>query len=373
MRNVTFQLVLKECVLPNYFVFSKLKNLLEQRSEFSDFNMQQAKDAVEIVRFTSYENTNRFLLTFTVDFSIADSLGLDYTQKLILAFGNSFRDDTNKVEGVFRFQDAYMLDEIIEFHKEIYDIEMKIREVLNYILAYNFSNKDLFNCIEEFEGIDFANDKMRKEPEYRKKIFNEFLESEIFHIIFTKYGVFKTPKSLKADMIFDFIRRSISFDELRGRMDERGITENINPFHKTFINELATTLQQIEDVRNEVMHNREVKESDTNNKLAQKTGYKSAKVKFDELIDKFWEQEKDHRVTNLRQVEFVMKTLIDSLSVEDDGSFTYTDLDFAGREAEDLVDLKSQFLDIINSNLEINDQNELESVVDKKLSPIERQ
>ncbi len=42
MRNVTFQLVLKECVLPNYFVFNKLKNLLEQRSEFSEFDMQQA-------------------------------------------------------------------------------------------------------------------------------------------------------------------------------------------------------------------------------------------------------------------------------------------------------------------------------------------
>jgi len=37
MRSVTFQLVLKECVLPDYFVFSKLKNLLEQRSEFSEF------------------------------------------------------------------------------------------------------------------------------------------------------------------------------------------------------------------------------------------------------------------------------------------------------------------------------------------------
>ncbi len=52
MRNVTFQLVLKECVLPDYFVFSKLKSLLEQRSEFSDFDMQQARDAIEILRFT---------------------------------------------------------------------------------------------------------------------------------------------------------------------------------------------------------------------------------------------------------------------------------------------------------------------------------
>jgi hypothetical protein len=370
MRNVTFQLVLKECVLPNYFVFSKLKNLLELRSEFSEFDMQQAKDAIEILRFTNYEDTNRFLLTFTVDFSIADSLGLDYTQKLILAFGNSFRAETETVEGVFRFQDAYMLDEIIKFHKEIYDIEMKIREVLNYILAYNFSFKDLFNCIEEFEGIDFGNERMKKDPEHRRKIFNDFLETEIFHIIFTKYGLFKYPKALKADMIFDFIKRSDSFDELRNLMQERGITENINPYHKTFINELAASLQQIEDVRNEIMHNREVKESDTYNKLAQKTGYKSAKAKFDELIGKFWEQEKGYRVNDLRQVEFIMRTLIDNLA-EDNGSFTYTDLDFADREAEDLVDLKSQFLDIINSNLEINDQDELETVVDKKLSSLE--
>jgi hypothetical protein len=62
MRNVTFQLVLKECVLPDLFVFSKLKNLLEQRSEFNDFDMQQARDAIGILRFTNYKDTNRFLL-----------------------------------------------------------------------------------------------------------------------------------------------------------------------------------------------------------------------------------------------------------------------------------------------------------------------
>lgn len=370
MRSVTFQLVLKECVLPDYFVFSKLKNLLEQRSEFSEFDMQQARDAIEILRFTNYEDTKRFLLTFSVDFSIADSLGLDYTQKLILAFGNSFRDETETVEGVFRFQDAFMLDEIIEFHKEIYDIEMKIREVLNYILAYNFPYKDLFNCIEEFEGVDFGNDRMKKDPEHRQKIFNEFLEGEIFHIIFTKYGFFKNPKTPKAERIYDFIKSSNSFDELRELMQERGITENINPYHKTFINELAANLQQIEDVRNEVMHNREIKESSTYTRLAQKTGYTSAKIKFDELINKFWEQEKEYRVGDLQQVEFALKTLTGNLDSTGSGSFTFTDLDFEDREADDQDDLKAQFLDIVNSKLEIRDQAKLERIIDEKLRSI---
>jgi len=367
MRNVTFQLVLKECVLPDYFVFSKLKNLLAERSEFSEFDMQQAKDAIEILRFTNYEGTNRFLLTFSVDFSIADSLSLDYTQKLILDFGNSFRDEAETVEGVFRFQDAFMLDEIIEFHKEIYDIEMKIREVLNYILAYNFSSKDLFNCIEEFDGIDFANEKMKREPEHRKKVFNEFLESEVFHIIFTRYGSFKNPKEAKADKIIDFIKRSNTFDELKGLMQDRGITENINPYHKTFINELSANLYQIEEVRNEIMHNREVKESSTNEKLKQKTTYARARKKFDELIDEFWEQENNFRVEPIRQVNFILKTLSDSLDFESGDSITFVDLDFDEREADDLEDLKSQIADIINDRILIDNQVALAELINNEI------
>lgn len=371
MRNVVFQLVLKECVLPDYFVFSKLRELLNGRSEFADFDIEQAKDAIEIVRFTNYKDTNRFLLTFSVDFSIADSLSLDYTQKLILAFGELFRNEVDTVQGVFRFQDSFMLEEIFEFHREIYEIEMQIREVLNYVLAYNFAGNDLFDCIGEFESIAFGNEKMKREPEFRKKVFNEFLENEVFHIIFTRYGQFKYPKELKADKIFDLIKRSTSFDDLRELMQERGITETINASHKTFVNDLAANLQQIEDVRNEVMHNREIKESSNINQLAQKSGYAAAKKRFDELIKNFWEQEKNHLVENFQQAEFILKILTATLSIDEDESSTFTDLDFEEQEADDLEDLKCQFLDIVNSRLKISDQESLENLVSEQLNQIQ--
>lgn len=371
MRNVTFQLVLKECVLPDYFVFRKLKNLLEGRSEFGEFDLEEIKEAIEIKNFTSYEGINRYLLSFSVDFSIADALDLDYTQKLILAFGKSFRDDTRIVEGVFRFEDSFMLEEIIEFHKEIYAIEMKIREVLNYILAYNFSRKELFSYLEEFEGVDFGNEKMRREPEYRKKVFNEFLEGELFHIIFTRYHQFKFGKEPKADKIYDFIKQSNSFEELYNFVNqERGITENLNSYHRTFVNDLSSNLQQIEDVRNEVMHNREIKETLNINRLTQKTDYKNAKLKVLDLINNFWEQERRYPVDTLKQAKFILQTLTDSIYFVGSHDIYYVDLNFEEQDAQDLDELKSNFLSIINNHLEIEDQDSLIDLINNKIDEI---
>jgi hypothetical protein len=115
------------------------------------------------------------------------------------------------------------------------------------------------------------------------------------------------------------------------------------------------------------MHNREVKESSTNEKLKQKTTYARARKKFDELIDEFWEQENNFRVKPIRQVNFILKTLSDSLDFESGDSIAFVDLDFDEREADDLEDLKSQFLDIINDKLSIDDQDALVELISEVL------
>lgn len=221
MRKVSFQLVLKECVLPDYFVFKKLKNIVEALAEFS-FDLEQVKEAIEIQQFINYESVNRYLLKFSVDFGFTDTENLDLliAKNLILEFGQSFRDEKDIVEGVFRFADDIMLDEIIRFHQEVFEIEMKVREVLNHILSCNLADNSLFDFVKEFEGINLPNEKIRKDENYRVKLWSEFLENDLHYILFTDYGYFNKPKPLEAKRIYELIGGCLDFDQLKDKIQE---------------------------------------------------------------------------------------------------------------------------------------------------------
>lgn len=137
-----------------------------------------------------------------------------------------------------------------------------------------------------------------------------------------------------------------------------------------FVANLATKLNPIETLRNEIMHNRSIKDN-ADLKLEQNKAYQEAKKEILDIIDNFWKQEKTHSVGQFQQAEFILKTLLENLQKDEFNTIYYNDLDFAQQEADDIEDLKSQFLDIINDKLIIENQDDLEEMINDKINEIE--
>jgi len=366
MGKVKFHLVLKKAISPEYFIITRLKKVLEPHltETEGDLDWDDVKNSIEIGYFTSYKSTEKLLLGFTIDFSFAVR-HLSNVPQFIREVGAEFRDEKEYVEGVFRYEDELMLEELLKFHKEIYAIEMQIREVINYILAYNFSRKlSLFEFREEFHEIPFSNNLLKNDVEKTNSMFEEYMEGEIFHISFTKYGQFKQPNKLGPDRIFSIIKEAKSFEDLQSYLNEqRGITEKINPNHKSFVENLATKLSPLEKVRNDVMHNRSIRKGENE--------YSKAKEAVIKLIEDFWTDERSKTVPVLGQANYLLDILIISIKLVDSG-IEYTDLEKETQKAEDEENLITQLIEIITSNLykqELTeeDKQKLKECIEKEL------
>lgn len=362
MSKVQFQIVLKKAVYPPHFLFTHIQSILKATLDI-DWDWDEVNNAISIAHYTQYPNTDRILLRFSFDFSFWENSEdenlinneVDF-QQIILNIGSQFQSDIAHVEGIFRFEDDFMLLQNLNFYKEIYQLEMKIREALNYILAHNFVNKPLFpvpplvySFIDEFDGIDFANDKLKREPQYKEKVFKNYMEHEVFHIIFTRYAQFAKGKELKTDKIFDFLRQSADFAALKLSLDERGITDKLNPVHKQFILDLSNSIIHIELLRNEIMHCRQIKEN-LEKRFEQITNYNKAKVDIEKLLKNFWEQEKEveNKVPLFDQSKY-LKNILFSLvkKQEDNNTFLYKDLSGEEFESQTLNELEEELLELI--------------------------
>lgn len=377
MSKVKFHLILNQPILGKYFIFKHLKNTVDSYPELGDIDEQDLKDTINIQYYTNYENIpNRLVLGFSIDFSgfidedlplSGQILDLDYYQNLIRELGNTYKSD-DKVETITRFEDAFIIEEALLFHKEVFEIEMKIREVLSYILTFNFSAKNTYDWISDFGGMQIANEEMRKKQTYREKVFDFFMENEVFHVVFTQYGYFNSPKKItKIDKINDLISRAANFLEFKNLMENKGITDELNEVHKAFVGELAKNLGPIEKLRNEIMHNREVKEIVTE-KFTQKTDYQKAKLNVLTLIDEFWIQEQSFKTSETIEAEAVLSELFESL-VDSNGVISFQDLDGDTLEVVDHEELKEKIIEVMEEYLNIDD--DIEALLDLKIEELD--
>jgi hypothetical protein len=176
-------------------------------------SMQYVRDDIE----------RMFRLGFTL--SIPDEISQSGIEQIIENFGKLLQPQigtngkfmySDIVEAFLRYEDDSILQKIQQYHKPIFEIEMRLREVLNYILSYNLEDRKVFEFLKNFERMEMASDEMKKSERIRFKRFGESFENELFHVVMTKYSYLsKLTEKREISNYQQKIRQSTDLVELK--------------------------------------------------------------------------------------------------------------------------------------------------------------
>lgn len=190
-----------------------------------------------------------------------------------------------KIFKVIRLQDSLLLEKSLEYHREIADLEMRLREVLNYILHYD-DRGDLSKSINDFNVGVYES--------YSVESAKEHFENQLFYFSFKHYAAFDPPKPFTDKEKIDFLTTVNDLDEFKNTLSQRKIkTER----HVDFINSIKDKMDVTEKLRNAVMHNRAI---------TKKTEGQYIKIRNDlrNEINSFWQNEGENQRTLLLEPKF---------------------------------------------------------------------
>ena len=195
----------------------------------------------------------------------------------------------NKSWTVFKYSDNFLLKALERNYREIFELEMKLREAITIIFVHKYQN-DLFDLLIDFEANQFSNLKALKskkidwsEKEADKSIdwsqrLNRATENEFFHLLFSDYRKLDNPsQQISVQTVVKLIVASRDFEVLATNLNSRGIT---NKDHLSFLSKIKPHLENIEDLRNCVAHNKTPSDREIEN-------YDSSKNTLNKLLDEF--------------------------------------------------------------------------------------
>lgn len=321
--TVHFQLILKTAVYPKVFLEKSLRAALAaDSSAIGDYDIENIKDWIEIQYYSSYPNSKRKVLGFTL--SIPDEIPEGEQDKIINEnFGKILQPERGQthsfIENVIRYQDDAILADIQRYHPPIFEIEMRVREVINYIFSFNLPHHRVWQFLKEFQGIYIKT----KSPELLDK-FENFFENEVFHIMMTDYGRLTNPKQRE---ISDFKvkindPKTKDLAEVKNWLKQAVDFSQFNIKHQMFLNNVSNRLKPIEDLRNDIMHNRKIHQDVIK-------GFEAAIDFVNPWIDKFWEDEKLEEFMSVWEVVyFLLDTIFESANLDSNDELTFLDFDF---------------------------------------------
>lgn len=148
--------------------------------------------------------------------------------------------------------------------QDIFDIEMKLREVLTFIFLNRYPNAP-YDVLSEFKHKPKSDrlhtkDSTSKREETLKPLF----ENEFFHLLFSDYIKLDhhALKPIGNDDVISAITSSENFKALQNQLTARGIQ---NEKHNDFIASIKDSLQSIETFRNCIAHNRAYSDKEREN------------------------------------------------------------------------------------------------------------
>lgn len=182
--------------------------------------------------------------------------------------------DVSGVEQVLKFYDDYLLNENVEYMRELFGLEMRLRKALSTVYLANYPN-DLYNLLrDETENVQ-GKEKPRAEDMHLRH------ENEFFHLVFSQYIKLNQRRPLsKTEDLLELIRKAENFDSLREEVEREPVPDESD---KDFLASLKQRIDPIEKLRNCVAHNRTAPE-----RIAQ--NYQTAKVNLLGGINEFLER-----------------------------------------------------------------------------------
>ena len=249
-------------IIPN----DEIKNLDEYLRE-NCFTLMQSENEDTCLKETKLINNSINLYRVVLSFFNED-------EEIYKNFNNNLIDNKNDFKKIIKFYDDFHLKDLKKYQKEIFKIEMSLREIFTFIFLNRYPDSD--NILSEYS--------------FKNKDKFSILENEFFEFNFNDYIVIENKiKGLEIKDVLKILYNSENFDNFKEDLQERGIKEQK---HIDFFLSIKENLGLFKEIRNRAMHNKRVFESDND-----EVNYNKVKEKIKRRIEEF-KQENFEEVKN---------------------------------------------------------------------------
>jgi hypothetical protein len=344
-------------------------HLYDLIGEEYNLNEDDVDDYFEIKNVYKLPNDS-FISIFIIDFPALEH-NRDFKPKDTV---KSYLDTINSLEeviGLVKLQDDFLQEIAIQYFNKLFTIEMELRNVLTYILTYD--NKPIENGTFKEFGI------IRKAEAFKENEIKEKYENGLFYLLFNHYASFDEPQKLSPNDISNILQDiSLSdFYHFKERLQRRHISEER---HKDFLASIKDKLKPLEEIRNSVMHIRNLSNTKMSNFDKAMDDFGTEKG-VQSLITEFWtaenEELKEQTWLSLAEKE------IEKYQLRQEGEIWFVDVNYGTfilkndiDEFEDMDEVKSYIYEGLKDSVEINDfepdcKEQIDTWVDEKLIPVE--
>ena len=241
----------------------KLEIILEELFKdvaLTSYNIEDIKTIFQLDVISINQNKDMVI-------SIADIQILNIPYSLIKEFEDIIQYD-NRILEVCKTYDSFKIEENREFLMELYNIEMKIREI--------------YTILARLQGINLKNSKVKILKEYQNNeiAFKKRLMNEFFFIEFSDYKNVDRRKDTKLEDLIDGLRQVKRVKDIGNIIIELShptlyLEERFNELSR-----IPDAIGRLENFRNNIAHNRYISENDVEN-------FKKAKGIIDEIHNIF--------------------------------------------------------------------------------------
>jgi hypothetical protein len=218
--------------------------------------------------------TDGLLVRVRFDFSVL-GLGADDERTLAQGLVRWFSEEGDRIDAVFRFGDTRLLESNLSIAKELFSLEMSIRECITLLLLHESPGLSVEEHLSE-SSVKLQN------PPGIADLRSTHAESSLFYMLFSDYSsANKFSQRLDANQIMTLASKAESFGDFQRSLRRSSVVNN--ELLDTFLAGLRDTMDPIEKVRNAVAHNRAVRTTAHGN-------YVMARERVGHLIEETIEQ-----------------------------------------------------------------------------------
>ncbi|MEA3387506.1 MAG: hypothetical protein U9Q66_03910 [Patescibacteria group bacterium] len=357
METIKIQINHKEPLTIN-----KLATILhDEIGEEYDLSLEDIEDYFTFL--SSNFLPNETFIT-VVEFNIPELETREVSLKSIVFSFLQSVENTESIISITKVNDTILQETAFEYYQKIINLEMDMRNVLTYILAYSSKtiNEELFKNF----GID-------KSEKLDNRYIKEQYENGLFYIYFNHYASFTQPQKLKAEKIAEFLQEPniSSFEQLKSKLQDRGLKEDR---HIDFIASIKTKLKPLEKMRNSIMHIRNISDNTIRNfEMAIEDNGTNKGIKT--LITNFWNHENEilQQQTFMKLAEIEVNQIFENADIEEHKYIINEDiangvLDEEYNEVEaiqtDILLYLDEEINILNYNITDDDYQQLNLIIE---------
>lgn len=233
------------------------------------------EDCITFVKINyNYEsNGTSYICNFSFEADL-DSYDL-YDHHAFLMLLKNAMIESGMVKCAIKLQDSSRLEEYTLYYQQIAILEMRLREVLSFILS-DCLNGGYYQLMSGQKPIPLLKGVVESEKENELKARGE---NELFYLTFNQYKQIVVPDYVNAGYLKDMIIR-LSGDELKTGLNHLKVFDC--EAYRDFLASIREDLSSLEQFRNCIAHNRKYSDEEWGN-------YIKASENLDKAISRFWE------------------------------------------------------------------------------------